>query len=300
MNSLSLIRWTGGKGRQLTDLLPLIPQSKVYVEPFGGGCSVLLNRERSEIEVYNDLDDALVNLFEVMRDPALFMDFRRTVEFMPYSRALFEQCLSFEGLEDRVQRAAAFYVMLGQSVNGNRLAKKGNWARSTSSMNLAERWYAKQDKLVYIHERVKNIQIECRDAIDLLHEWDSDDTTFYCDPPYILDTRKKKKYYAVEPGDEYHKEMIDALLQVRGAVVLSGYDHPIYLKLLDEGWWTDVYGAKSIVEAKGHSGTVSQKMEIVYRNPKACEAGVRVPLFHADEMGTVLSGERQQVEQKYL
>lgn len=292
MNTLSLIRWAGGKGKQLGDLLPLIPQTKIYVEPFGGGCSVLLNKERSEVEVYNDLDDALVNLFETIRDADRFAEFQRLVDLMPYSRASFEECLSFEGIADPVRRAVAFYTVLGQSISGKRLARKGDWARGRMD-NLAARWFAKQEKLVHIHERVKGIQIECRDALDILQEWDTDDTTFYCDPPYILETRKKKKYYAIEPGDDYHRQLVDVLLNVRGAVVLSGYDHPIYLRLAEEGWWTDVYGASAIMEVTKKGEGKRGRVEIVYRNPRACELGVRNPLFDRAGMGSALEVERQ-------
>lgn len=97
MNTLSLVRWAGGKGKQLGDLLPLIPRSRIYVEPFGGGASVLLNRERCDVEVYNDLDGALVNLFNVVREEESFQRFQRLLDYTPYSREQFESCLTFEG-----------------------------------------------------------------------------------------------------------------------------------------------------------------------------------------------------------
>lgn len=296
MNSLSLIRWAGGKGKQLNDLLPLIPQSKIYVEPFGGGCSVLLNRERAEVEVYNDLDAALVGLFEVLRDDDQAAEFARIVDLTPYSREVFESCLSFEGLTDPVRRAAAFYTVLNQSISGKRLASRGDWARGRND-NLAARWFQRQERLGLIHERIRNVQIECRDALDILQEWDTVDTTFYCDPPYILDTRRGKRYYAVEPGDEYHKELVDVLLRVKGNVVLSGYDHPTYFRLVEEaGWWTDVYGANATMavvqagQSKSHDRS-DRRVEIVYRNPQACERGVKVPLFDREAFGSVVAAE---------
>jgi DNA adenine methylase len=284
MNTLSLVRWAGGKGKQLNDLLPLVPQTRVYVEPFGGGCSVLLNRERSEVEVYNDLDGALVNLFETLREVDSAVEFQRLLDLTPYSRETFESCLSFEGIADPVRRAVAFYTVLNQSISGKRLASKGDWSRGRTD-NLAARWFHRQGKLGAIHDRIRNVQIECRDALDILQEWDTPDTTFYCDPPYILDTRRGKRYYAVEPGDEYHNELVDVLLRVQGNVVLSGYDHPTYFRLIKEGdWWTDLYGANAtmaVVQA-GESKSKDRsdrRVEIVYRNPQACEVGVRRPLF---------------------
>jgi DNA adenine methylase len=297
MNTLSLVRWAGGKGKQLNDLLPLVPQTKIYVEPFGGGCSVLLNRERSEVEVYNDLDGALVNLFEVLRDDEQGTEFARLVGLTPYSREVFEGCLSFEGIADPVRRAAAFYTVLNQSISGKRLASKGDWARGRTD-NLADRWFHRQEGLNAIHTRIRNVQIECRDALDILQEWDTPDTTFYCDPPYILESRRGKRYYAVEPGDEYHKELVDVLLRVRGNVVLSGYNHPTYYRLVEEGgWWTDLYGANAtmaVVQA-GESKSKDRsdrRVEIVYRNPQACEVGVKRPLFDHGTFGDAARTER--------
>lgn len=278
MNNLSLIRWAGGKGKQLNDLLPLIPRSKIYVEPFGGGCSVLLNRPRMPVEVYNDLDSALVNLFEVVRNDDSFDTFRRLVDYTPYSRAEFEECLSFDGLADPVKRAVAFYTVINQSISGKRLARRGDWARGRND-NLAERWFERHQKLYAIHDRVRSVQIECRDALDILEEWDTEETCFYCDPPYILETRSQRKYYAVEPGDEYHERLVDVLLNVKGMVVLSGYDHPIYQRLADAGWWTDVYGAKAAMEV-GQAGSKKQRrVEIVYRNRVAADHAIARPLF---------------------
>lgn len=297
MNTLSLVRWAGGKGKQLNDLLPLIPQTHIYVEPFGGGCSVLLNRERSEVEVYNDLDSALVGLFEVLRDDNQAAEFERIVGLTPYSREVFEECLSFEGLTDPVRRAVAFYTVLNQSISGKRLARKGDWARGRTD-NLASRFAQRQEGLGLIHERIRHVQIECRDALDILQEWDTAETTFYCDPPYILDTRRSKRYYAVEPGDEYHKELVDVLMRVRGNVVLSGYNHPTYYRLVEEaGWWTDVYGANAtmaVVQA-GESKSKDRsdrRVEIVYRNPQACEVGVKRPLFDHSSFGDAAVSDR--------
>jgi DNA adenine methylase len=111
-----------------------------------------------------------------------------------------------------------------------------------------------------------------------LQEWDTVDTTFYIDPPYVLDTRKQKKYYAVEPGDEWHRELVEILLNVKGYVVLSGYDHEVYRPLLEAGWWTDLYGAKAIMEVTQEGGEKRKRVEIVYRNPRAARGGIKNPL----------------------
>lgn len=282
MNNLTLIRWAGGKGRQLNDLLPLIPTTETYVEPFGGGASVLLNRPRSSIEVYNDLDGALVNLFQCVRDNGA--ELYELLMLVPYSRAEFERCLSFDGIVDPVRRAVAFYTVINQSISGKRLARRGDWARGRMD-NLAERWYDRIQNLSPIIERFRHVQIESRDALDILQEWDGEDVTFYCDPPYILDTRSKRKYYAVEPGDEYHNSLVDVLLNVQGSVVLSGYNHPIYQRLLEHGWWCDTYGALAVMEVTGQGGKKQKRTEIVFRNESACRKAINRPIFDDGEGG---------------
>jgi DNA adenine methylase len=282
MNNLTLIRWAGGKGRQLNDLLPLIPTTGTYVEPFGGGGSVLLNRVRSGVEVYNDLDGALVNLFQMVRDrgPELY-EYLRNV---PYSRVEFERCLSFDSIGDSLRRAAAFYTVINQSISGKRLASRGDWARGRLD-NLADRWYDRIENLPAIVERMRHVQIESRDALDILQEWDGPEVTFYCDPPYILDTRSKRKYYAVEPGDDYHHALVDVLCEVEGAVVLSGYNHPIYARLLDRGWWADTYGSLAVMQVVQQGGVKQQRVEIVFRNEKACRYAVARPIWDDGEGG---------------
>ena len=287
MNTVTLLRWAGGKGRQLNDLLPLIPNSRVYCEPFGGGAAVLLNKARSPVEVYNDLDDSLVNLFTVLRDEQLYLRFRRLVALTPYSRSTFESALNHESLADPVLRAAAFYTMVNQSISGKRLARKGDWARAKVD-NLSDRWFERQEGLVHVTERLRHVQIECRDALDILQEWDSADTTFYCDPPYVLETRSQRKYYAIEPGDDYHNQLVEVLLGVRGNVVLSGYDHPVYAPLIEAGWITDTYGARATMELVQQGGTKQKRTEIVYRNPQCAQSGIRVPLFNLNYTATSL------------
>jgi DNA adenine methylase len=287
MNNLTLIRWAGGKGRQLGDLLPLIPVSGSYVEPFGGGASVLLNRPRVGVEVYNDLDAALVNLFQCVRDRG--EELYEYLRLVPYSRVEFERCLGFDALQDPVRRAAAFYTVINQSISGKRLARRGDWARGRMD-NLAERWVDRVDGLREVVDRLRLVQVESRDALDVLQEWDGKDVTFYCDPPYVLDTRSSRKYYAIEPGDDYHEELVDVLLGVEGAVVLSGYNHPIYRRLLDEGWWVDSYGALAVMEVVQEGGVKGRRVEMVFRNERACRWAINRPIWDDGVGGLGVAG----------
>lgn len=289
--AVGFVHWAGGKGRQLADLLPLIPTTRVYVEPFGGGGSVLLNRPRCEIEVYNDLDRQLVNLFRVVRDDDSYAQFRRRVALVPYSRTEFERALRFDDLDSCVDKAVAFYTVLNQSVSGKRLAGPGDWSRGRT-INNADSWFSRQHGLVTVHERIRSVQLECRDAIDVVAEWDSPETTFYCDPPYVLDSRGRNKYYAVEPGDDYHKVLVDCLLDVSGMVVLSGYFDKVYSPLVRAGWHADTFSQHTTMDiAESFKGRTRRRVEVVYRNPRACEFGIKRPLFNAASLSLSVDGE---------
>lgn len=277
MPNLSLIRWAGGKGRQLDDLLPFIPDSKIYVEPFGGGGAVLLNKPRSTIEVYNDLDRSLVNLFHVLRDEESFDRFSGMLGWTLYARETFHESLDCESEPDPVLAAVKFYTMLNQSISGKRLAGKHDWARAKTD-NLADRWILRQEKLGWIRDRLARVQIENHDALDVLTAWDSPGTVFYCDPPYVLDTRKKQRYYAVEADDDYHRKLVEQLKGLKGAVVLSGYLHPIYEPLMDAGWSADSYKQTANMTIHAVGAERDGRREVVWRNKQAMAFGMKVPL----------------------
>lgn len=115
----SPIQWFGGKQSLAPKLLPLIPEHRTYVEPFGGGASLLLIKEPSPVEVYNDLDSDLVNFFRVLRDPQLFTDFYNRAWFSPCSREEHDFCrLHLNEDPDPVERARRFFVLARYSFSG--------------------------------------------------------------------------------------------------------------------------------------------------------------------------------------
>jgi DNA adenine methylase len=204
---------------------------------------------------------------------------------MPYSRREFERSLDDSITDDGINDAVRFYTRLNQSISGKRRATTGDWSRNRT-INNADAWFNRQSTLVLVHERIRNVQIEYRDAIDIIEQWDTEDTTFYLDPPYILETRGNNKYYAVEPGDDYHVRLVDTLLGVQGSVVLSGYSHPIYQTLIDRGWFIDSFGQATTMDlAESFKGATRQRVELVYRNPRAAGHSIQRPLFgpHGDE-----------------
>ncbi|MDQ6964710.1 MAG: DNA adenine methylase, partial [Mariprofundales bacterium] len=100
----------------------------------------------------------------------------------------------------------------------------------------ASRWRSRLALLDWWHDRLTRVQIDCRDALEVIRYWDSPDTVFYVDPPYVPGTRVDKAVYKHECSDEYHVKLVDVLLEIKGQAAVSGYDHPIYRHLEDAGW----------------------------------------------------------------
>ena len=122
--------WFGGKYRHLNWLLPLLPYTYRYCEPFGGSASVLLNREPSPEEIYNDLDDEVVNFFKVLRHKSDALI--EAISLTPYSRYEFVESITapVESLSN-LEKARRFYVKVRQATNNlSQTATPGRWSYS--------------------------------------------------------------------------------------------------------------------------------------------------------------------------
>jgi len=222
-------------------LIPLVPKHRIYVEVFGGGASLLLAKEPSLVEVYNDLDAGLVNLFRVLRDPALFAEFRRHVQLTPYSRGEFyryrELWRAGQAPADPVENAVAFFVLARQNFGG-RFGNSWGVTVTQSSRGMASTvsaWLSAIDLLPEVAERFLRVQIECLDWRRLLPIYDTAETFFYLDPPYLPSTRKGGQY-THELSESDHEDLVDALLALKGKALISGYANPLYTKLEAAGW----------------------------------------------------------------
>ena len=265
MSYKSPINWYGGKYYMAKDIIELFPKHHMYVEGFGGACHVLFRKERSDMEVYNDLHSGLYLFFKFIRDNN--EEFIRKLTLTPYSREEFENSKDWMFEEDDIEKARKFYVRTMQSVASN-----GGWcyAKSKSRRGMCQsvsRWLGNiEENLSGAIERLKEVQIENLDILDLIKKYDKEDTLFYLDPPYVPETRKQKKSYNCEMTREQHIELIDTLINVKGKVILSGYDNDIYNKLLDNGWKKVILGKFSKRGQKTNNGELTKGKEFVWIN----------------------------------
>ncbi|MDE6834808.1 MAG: DNA adenine methylase [Ruminococcus sp.] len=206
----SFIPWIGGKNLLAKKIIPMFPDSfQRYIEVFGGGASILFHRERhAKTEVYNDLNDGLVNLFRCAK-------FHRTElqkEISGYfnSRTLFNeirQKMELSGLTD-IQRAGMFFVVARLSFGAN-MRTFGGQPRNLSA-----------DCLELVEKRLENVVIENLDFAELIRKYDSAESLFYCDPPY----NSTERYYNKRFTSADHERLRAILSQIQGRFILSYND----------------------------------------------------------------------------
>lgn len=229
----SPIRWVGGKQRLAAWIAEKLPRGRVYVEPFGGGASVLLARPPSPIEVYNDADLRVVNFFRVLRDPELGPRLKEQAEATPY--AIAEYWRAWETIRSPMasdfDRALAFFVA-NRTTFGGAMGHIGGFGRSKET-SCPSAFASATALLRAVSERLRNVTLECGDWLEVAERYDCQDAVIYLDPPYHPDTLSPYQCYAFDSDHALHRAILDFALRAQGTVAVSGYDHPDY-RVLDE------------------------------------------------------------------
>jgi DNA adenine methylase len=200
----------------------------------------------------------------------------------PYARAELQRALEVDETADEVTRAWATFVIHNMGTNGMRIRSVGRWGRafvpSGGMSDTTNKWIMRLSMLDAWRWRLMRVQIDNRDALEVIKYWDTPETVFYIDPPYHLDTRKTKSVYAVEQDHAHHEKLVETILKCQGAVVLSGYVHPVYKPLENAGWekinfqtscHTAVRWRGSGLQGKGSATAKVPRVETVWRNPAA-------------------------------
>lgn len=242
-NASGPVVWFGGKGHISGWIASQLPEHFTYVEPYGGSGSVLFAKDPSPVEVWNDLHGDLTNLFRTIRDDP--DELERRVSLTLHSRAEYEHAvdtLNDATVTDPLIRATSFFIAMNQGFGGTH-PTLGRWGKSKGQRlsngmgNNTAQWWRKVAFIDVWHERLARVQIENRDALEVMRDFDSPTTLHYLDPPYPTKVRRKSlNAYQHEVDDEHHKLMVDVAIGLDGAVVVSGYDTPLYAALDRAGW----------------------------------------------------------------
>ena len=201
----------GGKNGMIDNILPYLPACDHFAEVFGGSLAILLNRDPSPIETANDLNGDITNFFRILR--RYKKAFVAELALTPYSREEFE--LAWQDTDDNFERARRFFIRVTMDIA--KAGKKGDKSWSVNVKYLpGEHSYAPLNflkKVAGLHQivaRLKRVQLENRPAVKIIRKFDSPGTLFYCDPPYLHETRTSKADYKFEMDIESHVELAAA------------------------------------------------------------------------------------------
>jgi len=262
-------------------LLELIPPHEIYVEPFCGAAHLFFRKPKSKKEVLNDKDELIINFFKVLQDPSKAEELARRIYFTPHSRKIYYE--AYRILETRYHELSdlekAYYFIIANAQNFSGRWKAG-WAFDIKDNQRWPRlWNKIPEKILLAVERLKNVQLECDDFEKILKRYDTPKTFFYCDPPYLLDSRMDSgRDYRVEFSSvEDHERFLKVVKRVKGKVMITHYAHPLYNKMLKE-WYKISFS--SVIFCLGSVRRIKKKKkpkitECVWLNYKPPRKGKR-------------------------
>lgn len=224
----------GGKSKLRSRIIPILPEHICYVEPFFGAGWVFFGKQPSKVEVINDLDGELINLFRVAKHHSAELNryINEDYAIRHANRAYFAQMRSIDKsyLTD-VQKAARYLYM-------NKVSFGSKGAHFGTSKKQPPRKVPTAEHIAQIGERLKNAVVESLNAADVIQKYDSEGTLHFVDPPYLDTCLEFSVDYEVTFGLEEHIKLRDTLRDIKGKFVLTVNAHPEIIKLY-EGYYIE-------------------------------------------------------------
>jgi len=250
-------------------LISHFPKHRVYVEPYGGGASVLLRKPRSYAEVYNDLNLEVVSFFKILRESP--DELERVLRQTPFSRVEFEQ--SYTKSPDPLEAARRLVVRSFMGRGADSIGRVTGFRRDSnrSGSTPAADWSRYPDRIQALSERMIGPVIENRDAIEVILHFDGVDTLHYVDPPYLRSTRSKTGTYAndMDKGED-HEVLARTLKGLKGMVILSGYSSDLY---------DDLFSDWKRIDRKAYGDAAKPTVECIWLNQAAANSMPERDLF---------------------
>ena len=235
----SPIKYFGGKNGFANKIIPFFPKNYTelnYVEPFCGSAAMLFHKEKSSIEVINDMDQNIYSLFKVISDKALFEDFKNLCDITPYSEQLLKEYTKELKTElSTLERAYRFFYTNRVSYNGMGGFSTSSVIRRKMSKPVSD-YLSSIDGLYEVQNRLSSVIVHNTDAFKLIPKWDKDNVFMYLDSPYANETRSSGRYKH-DFTDEMQDEYLRILLNIKSAkILLSGYNCERYDVLEQNGF----------------------------------------------------------------
>ena len=256
-----ILRYHGGKWKLAPWIISHFPEHRVYVEPYGGGGSVLLRKPRSYAEIYNDLDGEVVNVFQMARDRG--SELKELLRLTPFSKKEFKE--SYQEAKDPLEQARKTITRAFMGFGSNAVCAKNGMTGFRADSNRsgttpARDWKNYAEIFDQFIERLRGVVIENRDALEVMEAHDSEETLHYVDPPYVFETRTDPRHgYKHEMTAAEHEQLADFLRNLKGQVVLSGYSGDLY---------SEIFGDWERIDKATHKDGAREAIESLWFSPQ--------------------------------
>ena len=264
----SCLKWIGGKGGTKTaEYVGRIPEHKIFISEFCGGCHVELAKQESPFELVNDKNDELVNFLLMLRDRP--HELYRMCEALPYSESLYEK-YKWESLhQDPLERAVRFFYIVRAGFSGGGHKYKTGFSVSIRQGGSKARSYRNScDLIPYMADRIKNWHILNRDFEEVARKYDDKKAFHFIDSPYYGCEKLYKGDFKVED----HERLRNTVEDLKGKVMVCYYDHPEIRKLY-KGWIIHEFSCKSKIRHREIGEKLDKKTELIIMNynPGGCQ-----------------------------
>lgn len=239
------ITYYGGKQRMTKLLLGMIPEHRLYCEPFFGGGALFFAKEPSPVEVINDLDDRAVNFYRVMQQDfdSLFSEIHSTLHSRSqhtHAKYILTDKKEEAGesysyayqpeVPDNVREAWAFWVQTNMSFSGKMLGGFAYCRGGSTTKSIRNKIESFTMKL---KTRLDYTCIECNDALKVITSRDTDESFFYCDPPYFNSDCGHYKGYS----ESDYRGLLETLSNIKGKFLLSSYPSAVLDEFVEKNGW---------------------------------------------------------------
>ncbi len=258
----------GAKQRISSKIIDLFPPHNAWVEVFCGSSAITMAKKPAPIEVINDLDGNIVNVFKQLREHG--EELLELIDLTPYAREEFEKAKIVNAKDSDVERARKFIVISMMTVNATvgdhncGFSYSMSYARNGKEARV-NRWNNLSERIKNVIERLKNVRVENQDARDIIKLFSNRPATLmYLDPPYFV--KRSHDYPTDEKEKEFHEQLLKLCCKSKAMIIVSNYDNRLYRECLNRntGWTRKVIKTNT----RDTSGRDFERKEILWMNER--------------------------------
>lgn len=254
-----VLNWPGAKWSMSKNIVGILPKHNIYLEPYFGSGAIFFSKEACNTEILNDADKQIVNLFKCIRDKPEKL--ANAIYFTAYARDEYTDC-EINETDNDIEKARKFIIRTNMARSGLQKYRPG-WRHTGPKLSkecfqkVIGKWNKLPQIILDTAIRLKDAEIENKNAIELIKKYNKKDCLIYADPPYLLKTRSQKMYNIEMETEEEHKELLKVLLKHSGPAIISGYDSDLYNNTL-KNW--------NKLEFKSHAEQGRLRKEVLWTN----------------------------------